>query len=82
MIRIVYNNGDADDIRTILSSSVVDSTRETLVLDSSVAAHTMAQVKKIMLVEKVRWDTDAITIRHELGDTTTRITGPIKTVLE
>ena len=51
-------------------------------LDSAIAVHTAAQVAKIMLVEKVRWDSDEINIRHEIGDTTTRITGPIKTVLE
>lgn len=82
LVRIIYNNGDADDIRTISSSSVVDSTREALVLDSAVASHTAAQVEKIMFVEKVRWDSDEISIRHEIGDTTTRVSGPIKTVLE
>lgn len=82
VIRIVYNNGDPDDLRTIVSSSVVDSTREALVVDSSLGAHTIAQVEKIMLVEKARWDTDEIIIRHEIGDTTTRIAGPVKTVLE
>lgn len=82
VIRIVYNDGSADDLRTILSSTVVDPTREALVVDSALGAHVEAVVEKIMFVEKVRWDTDEIAIRHEVGDRTTRITGPIKTVLE
>lgn len=82
VVRIEYNNGDPDDIREILSSTEVDATRETLTLDSAVAAHTQAQVKKISLVEKVRFDSDNIAIRHEIGDTTTRTTSPIKTVFD
>ena len=82
VIRIQYNNGDADDIREILSSIIVDATRESLTLDSSVATHTAAQVKKISYVERVRFDSDNIIIRHEIGDTTTRITSPIKTVFD
>lgn len=82
VIRIQYNNGDADDLREILSSVEVDATRESLTLDSSVVAHTAAQVKKISFVEKVRFDSDNILIRHEIGDTTTRITSPVKTVFD
>ena len=82
IIRIIYNNGDPDDYRTITSAAEVDTTREALTLDSSLAARPQAEVEKIMFVEKVRWDTDEINIRHERGDRMTRITGPIKTVLE
>ena len=82
VIRIEYNNGDPDDLREILSSIEVDSTRETLTLDSAVAAHTASEVKKISYVEKVRADSDNITIRHEIGDRTTRVSFPIKTVFD
>lgn len=82
VIRIQYNNGDPDDLRKIISSAEVDATRESLTLDSSVAAHTEAEVKKISYVEKVRFDSDNILIRHEIGDTTTRTTSPIKTVFD
>lgn len=82
VIRIVYNNGDPDDIREIVGSSEVDADTEALTLDMAVAAHSASEVEKIMYVEKVRWDSDSLTIRHELGDTTKRITGPIRTVFE
>jgi hypothetical protein len=80
-IRIVYNDGSPDDLRDVVSAAVVDSTRETLTLDSALGVHTQATVERIMFVEKVRWDSDEITIRHERG-TMTRVTGPVKTVLE
>jgi hypothetical protein len=82
VIRITYNDGSPDDIRTIVSSSVVDATREALTLNSAIGAHAQSAVKKIMYVEKVRWDSDEILIRHEAGDRVQRITGPIKTVFE
>lgn len=82
VIRITYNDGTPDDIRTVISSSIVDATREALTLSSAIGAHAQSAVKKIMYVEKVRWDSDEILIRHEAGDRVRRITGPIKTVLE
>ena len=82
VIRITYNDGTPDDIRTIVSSSIVSSTREALTLNSAIGAHAQSAVKKIMYVEKVRWDSDEILIRHEAGDRVRRITGPIKTVFE
>lgn len=82
VIRIEFNNGDADEIREILSSVEVDATTETLTVDTAVSAHALSEIKRMSLVEKVRWDSDSITIRHEIGDTTTRITGPVKTVFD
>lgn len=82
VLRIEFNNGDADEIREILSSSEVDSTREALTLDTAVSAHLESEVKRMSIVEKVRWDSDSIAIRHEIGDRTKRITGPVKTVFD
>ena len=81
-IRIEYNNGDADDIRTITSSAESSATSEALTLNAAVAAHTIAEIKKISFVEKVRFDSDTVSIRHEVGETTTRITAPVKTVFD
>lgn len=82
LIRIIYNNGDPDDIRQIVSSSEVDATREALTLDIALAARPASEVEKIMYVEKVRFDSDSIQIRHELGERMWRVTSPIRTVLE
>lgn len=82
VIRITYTDGTPDDIRTVVGSSIVSATREALTLNSAISAHAQAVVKKIMYVEKVRWDSDEILIRHEAGDRVRRITGPIKTVFE
>lgn len=82
VIRIVYNDGSPDDLREVLSSVEVDSTRETLTIDSALGAHLQGTVSRIMFVEKVRWDSDEINIRHEVGDRVKRITGPVKTVFE
>lgn len=82
VIRIVYNDGSADDIRTITDSSEVSSTREALTLDSSLSAHLASTVSRIMFVEEVRFDSDRINIQHEVGSRVTRTTGPIKSVFE
>ena len=83
VIQVVFNNGDADLLRTVLSSVVDTPTRETLTLDGTwPSTVTPAEVEKISYVEKVRWDSDTIRLRHELGDRMTRITGPVKVVLE
>ncbi len=82
VLRIEFSNGDADEIREILSSVEVDSTREALTVDSSVATHLESEIKKMSIVELVRLDSDSITIRHEIGETTTRITTPTRTVFD
>lgn len=82
VIRVVFNDGTPDVLRTVLSSVEVDSTTETLTVDTVWAAtYPTSTIKQIEFVEKVRWDTDRIQISHERGARRAKISGPIKAVL-
>lgn len=65
VIRVTFNNGDPVLLRTVLSSAIVDSTRETLTLDSTwPSTVAVANIDRIEFVEKVRFDSDRLTIEH------------------
>ena len=83
VILVTFNNGDPALTRTVLSSVVVDSTRETLTLDGTwPSTYAVSDVERIEYVQKVRFDADRITLRHfGGGGHATRIAAPIKTVL-
>lgn len=65
VIRVTFNNGDPALLRTVVSSSIVDSSKETLTLDGVwPSAYTADEIERIEYVEKVRFDSDRIRIRH------------------
>lgn len=83
VIRVTFNDGTAPLIRTVLSSLVVDATRETLTLNTSwPSTIALSRIDRIMYVEEVRLDSDSISITHLLGDRSARIVAPVKAVLE
>jgi len=81
-IRVTFNNGDPQLLRSVLTSVEVDATRETLTLNGTwPTTYTPAQVDRIEIVEKVRFDSDTIRIRHEgAGGQVSRIMAPLKTL--
>jgi len=83
IIRITFNNGDPPLVRTVTGSTESSPTSEQLVLDDTwPSSYTVDDVDRIEFVEKVRFDTDRIQIRHEVGDRIAIITAPVTAVLE
>ncbi len=82
VIRVTFSNGASQLLRTVLSSAEVDDTRETLTLNAAwPATYAVSDVARIELVEKVRFDSDAIRIRHEgAGGRVSRFSAPVKAV--
>jgi hypothetical protein len=82
VIRVTFNNGDPPLVRTILSSTVISATRETLTLDDTwPSAYTVAEIDRVEFVEKLRFDSDRIKIQHGgAGGRTAKITAPVRTV--
>lgn len=83
LIRIVLTNGTTI-IRTIIGSTIaIANVKETLTVDANWASNvTVASVLRIEYIEKVRQDSDRITIQYLPGDLSTRISAPVRTVLE
>ena len=82
LIRITFNNGDPALLRTIQSSVVTSSTVETLTLDANWPSnYAIADVRRIEYVELVRFNSDRIAFRHQVGDRVTKIQAPVKVVL-
>ena len=83
IIRVTPNNGDPVILRTIVSSVVVDSTTEQLVVDSTwPATYTPSEIDRIEFVEEVRLDSDRVSMRHEIGERLTYVTVPVTAVVE
>lgn len=69
--------------RGIASSSVLDASNETLVVDSAWGSTiTPAQISRVSYIEKVRLESDVIRIDHSIGDRISRVSSPVKVVLE
>lgn len=83
VIRVVPVAGAGSPfLRTIVSSTVVDSATENITVSSSwPSTLTPAQIERISFVEKVRSDSDRIVINHGRG-TRRVVTMPVRTVLE
>ena len=70
-------------LRTISSSVIVDTTTETLTLDSTwPTAITVDEIERVELVEKVRFDTDRIRIQYGLNGSLAHMVVPLKAVFE
>lgn len=83
VLRITFADGSTPIYRTIISSAITGATKETLTLNANWPANfTIAQLGRISFVEKVRCDSDSITISHSPGERTARITTPVVAVLE
>lgn len=86
VIRVVFKPsvGQSPLIREVLSSSEVDPNNETLTLDGSwPSTFAVADVERVEFVEKSRFDTDRIALRHRPGSQSdVRAYIPVKTVLE
>lgn len=82
VIRILKTDGTTL-LRTITASTPTSATVETLTVDSPwPSLITVASIDRISFVEKVRADSDTIRIQHAGGETTKRISMPVRTVLE
>lgn len=82
VIRVLKTDGTSV-LRTITASTPTSATVETLTVDSPwPALITVASIDRVSFVEKSRSDSDVIQIEHAVGETTKRVTFPVKTVLE
>lgn len=82
VIRVVPNNGVSPITKTVTSSADAGAT-ETLTVDSNWAVGlTAAQVDRVEFVEKVRLDSDRVRFDYNLGDRITKVSSPVKVVLE
>lgn len=84
VIRVTFNNGDPALLRTVTSSSEVSPTQELLELDANwPSTYATSDVARIEYVEKVRFDSDRITILHfGGGGYASRISAPVKAVFD
>jgi hypothetical protein len=81
-IRIILNDGTIFT-RTITNSAEVDANVEQLTLSSAIGQNiTIAQLKRIEFLEKVRIDNEEITILHQDANGTAKVGFPVKVVLE
>lgn len=82
IIRVVETDGTVH-IRTVQSSSEVDTNSETLVVDTAWPNDiTVAEVDRIEYVELVRADTDKFEIKHQDANGTATLFFPVKAVFE
>lgn len=81
-IRITLTDGTVFD-RTITASSEINAATEQLTLSSSIAQTIpVASVARIEFLEKVRIDSDTITIQHQNAIGQAKISFPVKGVFE
>ena len=81
VIRVSFNNGDPPLVRSIATSTEVDSTKEALVLGETWPSnYLVSEISRIEYVEKVRFDTDKITFSHKVGGYNTMVSGTVKVV--
>ena len=82
VIRVLFTDGTTL-IRAITASSLTTPTTETLTLDSTWPANRpVSEIERIEYVEKIRADSDTIEFEYPEGETTARISYPVRTVLE
>lgn len=82
VIRIVMTDGTYL-VRTVLSSSVVSSVKETLTVDVAWASNVpTASIARIEYVEKVRLDSDQVTFQYHPGERSCKVSVPVRAVLE
>jgi hypothetical protein len=68
---------------TITGSSYTSGPNETLTVGTNWGANILAaNVVRVEFLEKVRWDTDTITLQHTPGERAVRIYAPVRTVLD
>jgi hypothetical protein len=83
VIRISFVSGAAALFRVITNSAIFDSTRETLTLNANwPATYTVAEIDRIEYVEKVRIDTDDITLDFDENGNVCRVPLPLLAVFE
>lgn len=83
IIRVTFKDGSTPLIRTITNSTPIDSTTESITVDSTWGSDiTLAEIDKVMFVEEVRFNSDTIRIQHTPGQRTVRIGATVKTVFE
>lgn len=82
-IRVNFVDGSAPLLRAVTASVVVSPTQETLTVDSNwPATITPAQISRIDYLEKVRFDTDRVTIRYDPSGIRAYLEVPIVGVFE
>lgn len=83
VIRVTFNTGDPPLLREITSSTEVSAAVEQFTLDDVwPAGHPVADIARVELVEKVRFDTDDLEIVYHPGERTARLEAPVKTVFD
>lgn len=84
VVRVTFNNGDPALLRTVVDSEEVSATQERLEMDANwPSTYQVADVDRIEFVEKVRFDSDRLKIRHFGGaGHASRIGGPVKAVFD
>ncbi len=82
--RIWLRKTDGTTITKQITSSVeVDSITETLVVDSTWGSNiTIAEIDRISYLEEVRFDTDELQIRYDLGERQVHISAPVQSLFE
>ncbi len=82
VIRIIRNDGGADLVRNVTDSVVVSSTVDRLTVDVNWPATVpFSAIERIEFVEEVRFDSDRITLAHDV-DGTMRLRAPIVSLFE
>lgn len=83
VIRVEFNDGTSPVVVRVLSSSVINTTEEELVLDIPWASDkAVSTIARISYVEKVRFANDIARFEHNVGDLIVKITAPVVTVFD
>lgn len=83
VIRVAHNDGADPVVLRVLSSSIIDSTTEELVLDGTwPATQAVATIDRTSYVEKVRFNSDLFRFEHHVGDRVVKIKAPVAVVLD
>jgi hypothetical protein len=78
---VSFNNGDPPLVRSIATSTEVDSTKEALVLGETWPDnYLVSEISRIEYVEKVRFDTDKLVFSYKQGGYNTMVSGTVKVV--
>lgn len=82
-LRLVLLDGTTYDRNVLSTTEAVDKTTETLVLDASWPADiAIADVDRIMFLQKTRFDTDSVRLEHRRGGRVMRSAIPTRAVLQ
>jgi hypothetical protein len=81
-LRVVKNDGTTVS-RMIVGASVIDPGTEQITVDANwPSTITPADIERVEVLEKVRWDSDVLQLRHGVLAGDAALAAPVKAVLE